>query len=91
MKQKETNVKTMKTFDKDGVLGAWEGDRGLVVWVEGGHDGDAPVEHHVQHPLSFAPPPPLFPQCPFLAEQRLWLICRSGFLDSSDKEKMSVP
>ena len=44
---KETNG---KTFDKDGMLGAWEGNRGLVVWIEGGNDGDAPVENHVQHP-----------------------------------------
>ena len=79
----------MKTFDKDGVLGAWEGDRGLVVWVEGGHDGDAPVEHHVQHPLSFAPPPPPFLQYPFLAEQRLcWLLWFLGQL--SQRENVSA-
>ena len=47
MIMKETNG---KTFDKDGMLGAWEGNRGLVVWIEGGNDGDAPVENHVQHP-----------------------------------------
>ena len=45
--------KIMKTFYKYGVLGAWKGDGGLVVRVEGGHDGDAPVKHHVQHPFFF--------------------------------------
>ena len=51
MIMKETKMITMRTFDKDGVLGAWEGNRGLVVWVKGGNNGDAPIEHHVQHPL----------------------------------------
>ena len=70
---KETNEIIMKTFYKYGVLGAWKGDGGLVVRVEGGHDGDAPVKHHVQHPLFFAPPA-LFAQHCFRAKQRLWLL-----------------
>ena len=71
----------MKTFDKDGVLGAWEGDRGLVVWVKGGNDGDAPVKHHIQHPLT---PRPLFAQFRFLANQRLWLLSFLGHLSQRE-------
>ena len=48
---RETKMITMRTFDKDGVLGAWEGDWCLVVWVKGSNNGDTPIEHHVQHPL----------------------------------------
>ena len=51
MMMRETKMITMRTFDKDGVLGAWEGDRGLVVWVKGSNNGDTPIEHQVQHPI----------------------------------------
>ena len=33
------------------MLGAWEGQRCLVVLVEQGEDCDVPVEDHVKHPL----------------------------------------
>ena len=68
---------TMRTFDKDGVLGAWEGDRGLVVWVKGSNNGDAPIEHHVQHPIihTFSDLLQFGPSIVFLASGALATIC----------------